>query len=49
MVHQAGHDVSRVPVIGLRSRIGHEQIMTHTTDILVQSTRRRTSASARRP
>jgi hypothetical protein len=33
VIHHAGHDIGRVAVIGLRSRIGHEQIMPHTTDI----------------
>src|ERR1700726_3136046 len=29
----AAHDVGRVTVIGLRSRVGHAPIMAHATDI----------------
>jgi hypothetical protein len=32
MVHHAGHNISRVPVIDRRPRIGHEDIMPRRTD-----------------
>jgi hypothetical protein len=33
VVHHAGHDLGRMALIGLRSRVSHQPIMTHATDI----------------